>query len=171
MKKYTTLPVDFTSLISDVQTYVQENIVPDEIFVWLGKRQLSEFGWTYFASQVPSIETTFSELNLTVEGCGYRMVEGTKWIRPNVFAESVLIVPTINEPCMITLYQPNENAVKVSTWFYHLSSCTEIESFLIDQPLLIGPEVAYMIRVVDTSKKVPFLHLPFTTTDVEAFLA
>ena len=170
MKKYATLPVDYTSLISEIQTYLQSTILPDLEYVWLGKKQLSESGWNDFASQVPSINTIFADIGLVVEGCGYREIQQHTWVRPNVFTESVLMIPLTNEPCMITLYEPTITAVKEQLWFYPLLSCTEAESLLLGQQLLIGPEVSHRIRPVATPNKTPFLMIVFTAPGADEFL-
>ena len=167
MKKHTILNIDCTALTAEVLALSEINTDQEMPMIWFGQPDI----WETIEPKLPSVQTTFASLNTEVDGISYRTVSGSKKELPMVIPVSHALLPVGDEPCIITLYDQVTGAQKIFYWFYSITDCTESETISFDHPILIGSEVPYTVTPVDSTKKINFITVRFTTTDVDALLA
>lgn len=172
MKRYATLPVDCTALKTDLLSLVEERMLTLIPFAWFGHPSI----WPGCEPKLPNLQSTFASLNATSNGVGRLLINYEELANEGLgmpwgFPVSHAIIPIDNEPCSITFFEPKEGAQKVFQWFYELDSCTAVETITLDQPILIGTDVTYIINTVDPTRKSSVMSVRFNSTDIDSLLA
>lgn len=148
MKKYTTLPIDYTTLISEITAYAQS----------IGHGQNGWFLIKTTPKQIPSL-SIFTNINLSIYGfgCATHVAPDVEQTDPGVFQLCSLMIPLTDDPCSITFYDPLDGASIVNTYFYPEQECIKGETVAVTEPLLINRDVPFILKTDDSSKSVPYI--------------
>lgn len=165
MKNYMTLPKDYTSLITELTAYVQEAGKDQNTWFWTGTNTLSASEWAACCARLPSLTTTFADLNLTVVGFGHRFIHKGQQPWPNIFDKSTLTIPLTNDSFTVTTYQPQAGAKIVDSWYYLKTQCDKIESISSTEPMLVNRDVSYIMEPTEATGLISFLVIMLSGTD------
>jgi len=168
MKKYVGLSIDCTALKEEMTTVIETDmIISATHWTWLG----NPLRWPTVEPKLPSLQSTFTSLNVTSDGIGKSVIGESSLNMPLVFPVSHAIVPLASEPCTITFFEPDTGINKIFDWCYQIESCTFVETIPLSGPILVGAEVPYLINTVDPNKTSSVMVVRFATTDIDSLLA
>ena len=145
MKKYTTLNIDLSSLISEGQAYINSlaDSEGDEYrnlgFHWVGAT-------SSLSSTFPSLSTVFSGLNITPVGIGHQTINKNAMFN-QLAGSNLLIIPISDtENSSLHIFDLAPNANLLDGYYYDQLDCTLAESIRISTPLLLKESTVYTLE-------------------------
>lgn len=148
MKKYTTLPVDYTTLATEAMAHLNATTDVEDAehmtnaFHWLGMK-------SDLISAIPSIGTTFASLPLEVNGLAHRTVASDALFNhsPGV---NVLLVPLADcEHTVVKIFNLVPGAVQHADSHYDDADCELAETIPLTTGLFIKSDTVYTIETTD----------------------
>ena len=149
MKNYAVLNKDFSPLIAEINSYIDGISSPEYEIQLYHRLGLTED----LISDIPSLETAFSDENLTAIGVSYRAIDNV--VRAVEASCPVLLIPLKNtKKCTFSVVTLTEGALAYKDYasdhdFYSGLDCDIVDTISVTGPILINTGVTYTIENSD----------------------
>lgn len=171
MKKYAVLDKDLSLLIGEINAYLATKNIDSEEY----KLQLYHPAETAenLIDNIPTIDTAFSDEELTVKGIGHYQIDNFK--RGIPVPVSYLIIPLSNtENSVLDILSVDPDALPYKDFiinhdYYDIYDCEILETVEFNNPILVNVGTIYSIR--NTSDDLAHFALLGFNEDVSSFFA